>query len=66
MGASSHETQVRRRHPVADGELVTVVVEYPSGEDRCTIYPAELTETERLTCWLSADVRSFECLERRR
>lgn len=66
MGAGSHGRRIERRYPAGDSDLVTVVVEYPGGADRCTIYPAGLTETERLTCWLSADAEAFESLARRR
>jgi len=66
MEPGGHETNVERRPPAGDDALVTVIVEYPTGTDRCTIYPAGSTATERLTRWLSADWGAVESLERRR
>lgn len=44
-------------------ELESVVVEYETRTDRCTVYPRERTEEETLTTWLTADVDAFVSLE---
>lgn len=60
---SDGQARVDRQGKVAEGGLVAVVVEYPRGADRCTIYPAGLTDRERVTRWLSADKDAFEPLD---
>lgn len=60
---SSGRARVDRQRGVSHGDLITVVVEYPRAADRCTIYPPGLTDSERLTRWLSADRDVFEPLE---
>ena len=44
-------------------DLESVVVEYETRTDRCTVYPRERTEEETLTTWLTADVNAFVSLE---
>ncbi|WP_254531016.1 DUF7511 domain-containing protein [Natrinema gelatinilyticum] len=44
-------------------DLESVVVRYENRPDRCTIVPRECPETDRVTTWLTADVRTFVDLE---
>lgn len=39
--------------------LESIVVRYDDRPDRCTIAPLECSEADRVTTWLSADVRAF-------
>jgi hypothetical protein len=48
------------------GHLRSVVVAYEGSADRQTLYPADASEIERLTHWLSADADAFEHLDERR
>jgi len=48
---------------VASDRLEMRVVEYPDAPDRCTLYPPELDDHERMTHWLSADREAFRSLE---
>lgn len=45
--------------PPGDAVLRSVVVNYESGPDRRTVYPAGVPDHERLTRWLSADDDAF-------
>jgi len=42
--------------------LRSVVVAYEGSADRQTLYPADASEIERLTHWLSADADAFVAL----
>jgi hypothetical protein len=42
-----------------DLELVSVVVQYDDGPDRCTIYHPDSTGLDRMSTWISADLSSF-------
>lgn len=42
--------------------LCATVVEYEDGPDRCTIHPVDVTRSERLTTWLTADHDAFRSL----
>ena len=46
--------------------LTLRVVEYPDAPDRCTVYPPDLGDHERMTHWISADRAAFVSLELRR
>jgi hypothetical protein len=54
--------------PDADAadHLRSVVVAYEGSADRQTLYPADASEIERLTHWLSADADAFEQLDEMR
>jgi hypothetical protein len=50
-----------------DADLLrSVVVAYEGSADRQTLYPADASEIERLTHWLSADADAFVTLDERR
>jgi hypothetical protein len=50
-----------------DGDrLTSVVVAYEGSADRQTLYPADATEIERLTHWLTADADAFQRLDEMR
>jgi hypothetical protein len=44
-------------------ELRSVVVDYEVGSNRCTLYPVDVTDEERLTHWLTADEDAFAALD---
>jgi hypothetical protein len=48
------------------GDLRSVVVAYEGSADRQTLYPADASEIERLTHWLSADADAFVTVDERR
>ncbi|WP_423751102.1 DUF7511 domain-containing protein [Salinirarus marinus] len=48
--------------PPREFELRSVVVDYDVGANRCTLYPADVSEEERLTHWLTADEDAFAAL----
>ena len=48
------------------GHLRSVVVAYEGSADRQTLYPADASEIERLTHWLSADADAFVALDEMR
>ena len=47
----------------APDHLRSVVVAYEGSADRQTLYPADASEIERLTHWLSADADAFVALD---
>jgi len=49
-----------------DDRLNSVVVAYEGSADRQTLYPADATEIERLTHWLTADADAFQRLDEMR
>ncbi|WP_211225994.1 DUF7511 domain-containing protein [Haloplanus natans] len=49
-----------------DDSLNSVVVAYEGSADRQTLYPADATEIERLTHWLTADADAFRRLDEMR
>jgi hypothetical protein len=54
--------------PDLDGDdgLRSVVVAYEGSADRQTLYPADASEVERLTHWLTADADAFTRLDEMR
>jgi len=46
--------------------LRSVVVAYDGSADRQTLYPANASEIERLTHWLSADANAFVTVDEMR
>lgn len=57
-------TRSRRQDPAVD--LQAALVTYDDAPDRRTLYPADASETERLTRWLTADADDFVRLDERR
>ncbi|WP_128476037.1 DUF7511 domain-containing protein [Halorussus pelagicus] len=55
------ETETRDHRP--DIALRSVVVEYEDRPDRRTVYPAGVSEMERMSSWLTADDDAFVDLE---
>ncbi|MFB6068611.1 MAG: hypothetical protein ABEJ90_01630 [Halobacterium sp.] len=49
--------------PPREFELRAVVVDYDVGANRCTLYPTDVSDEERLTHWLTADEDAFAALE---
>jgi hypothetical protein len=39
------------------------LVEYPTGPDRCTIYPTDTSGVSRMSTWISIDARYLVDLE---
>ena len=64
-GAETERTRLER-NGLDDSALTLRVVEYPDAADRCTVYPPDLGEHERMSHWLSADRDAFVSLELRR
>lgn len=65
-GAGGH-AEVQASGRVGEREraihLESTVVRYEARSDRCTVFPQECTEVEKLTTWLSADLSAFVDLE---
>jgi hypothetical protein len=51
---------------IDDDSLRSVVVAYEGSADRQTLYPADASEIERLTHWLTADADAFARLDEMR
>ena len=49
-----------------DDRLRSVVVAYEGSADRQTLYPADASEVEQLTHWLTADAAAFARLDEMR
>lgn len=54
------------REILDDERLAMRVVEYPDTADRCTVYPPQLSDRERMTHWISADRAAFVSLDLKR
>lgn len=48
-----------RADPYTAAPLAHRVVEYPTGPDRCTVYPPGLSNHARMTTWMTVNADTF-------